>query len=257
MVITQTTYPSGYGTDRLTLSKLLAKHCPATVCEPEYRRRLELFLASKNGQLGIGDIQPRGTSDVSAASAANKSFHQLQTCSDSTEWCMAVDLVVAREGEGHTSWGVPVELVPVQGSADAKKWGLHANVGTPGNKGFESWHLQPIEVDGHTAWVKAGRNRPVAGYKLPKSSNETKQPTPAPLPTLRMTPPRTQQEKNHVALAQTILNKCSQNITVDGWFGSQTDKAVRNVQKYFGLTVDGIIGPKTWALLAAINVWNE
>ena len=36
---------------------------------------------------------------------------------------------------------------------------------------------------------------------------------------------------------------------VDGSFGSATDKAVRAYQKDKGLSVDGIVGPKTWAML--------
>lgn len=35
----------------------------------------------------------------------------------------------------------------------------------------------------------------------------------------------------------------------DGVFGRATDSAVRNVQKFFGLKVDGIVGEKTWPCL--------
>lgn len=36
---------------------------------------------------------------------------------------------------------------------------------------------------------------------------------------------------------------------VDGDFGPQTATAVKAVQKFFGLTQDGIIGPRTWSFL--------
>ncbi|MGG2027229.1 peptidoglycan-binding domain-containing protein [Gottfriedia sp. S16(2024)] len=38
-------------------------------------------------------------------------------------------------------------------------------------------------------------------------------------------------------------------MTADGIFGPITDRAVRNFQKKNGLTVDGKVGPKTWAKL--------
>ena len=44
---------------------------------------------------------------------------------------------------------------------------------------------------------------------------------------------------------QTKLNKVGYNLTVDGSFGSATEKAVKEFQKKYGLTVDGIVGPNT------------
>lgn len=39
------------------------------------------------------------------------------------------------------------------------------------------------------------------------------------------------------------------NLIADGIFGSITDEAVRDFQQAHALTVDGIVGPKTWAAL--------
>ncbi|MDR0858353.1 MAG: peptidoglycan-binding protein, partial [Oscillospiraceae bacterium] len=52
-----------------------------------------------------------------------------------------------------------------------------------------------------------------------------------------------------VKVLQTALNKFGYKLEVDGSFGPLTDTAVRNYQKSFGLEVDGIVGPKTWAKL--------
>ena len=41
--------------------------------------------------------------------------------------------------------------------------------------------------------------------------------------------------------------------TVDGVFGTKTANAVRAFQRENGLVVDGIIGPKTWAVLSSIE----
>lgn len=45
-------------------------------------------------------------------------------------------------------------------------------------------------------------------------------------------------------------------ITTDGIFGPNTEKAVKKFQKENNLTVDGIVGPKTWAAMAAATTDN-
>lgn len=50
---------------------------------------------------------------------------------------------------------------------------------------------------------------------------------------------------------QGLCQAClpDQKIVIDGSFGASTDAAVRAVQKSHGLAVDGVVGPKTWAVL--------
>jgi len=68
--------------------------------------------------------------------------------------------------------------------------------------------------------------------------------------TLHQTAARNDQDPYTVTYLQDVLKfEASQRVTTDGWFGSQTELAVRNVQKFFGLTVDGWVGPKTWAVI--------
>ena len=43
-------------------------------------------------------------------------------------------------------------------------------------------------------------------------------------------------------------------LVIDGIFGLATEEAVQKFQKYYGLTVDGIVGIQTWAQLEAIDV---
>jgi hypothetical protein len=60
--------------------------------------------------------------------------------------------------------------------------------------------------------------------------------------------PRTVKKGNTgkaVKVVQSILG----GLTIDGKFGTKTDAAVRAYQKRQGLTVDGIVGPKTWSVM--------
>ena len=52
-----------------------------------------------------------------------------------------------------------------------------------------------------------------------------------------------------IKLLQHRLNLVGSQLTVDGIWGVATDQAVRNYQYKAGLTVDGIVGPKTQAAL--------
>ena len=61
-----------------------------------------------------------------------------------------------------------------------------------------------------------------------------------------------------VRFLQQRLNEFGAEIGVDGSFGNQTDRAVRNFQTDHGLTVDGIVGPKTMAALQrTVNKHHE
>lgn len=49
---------------------------------------------------------------------------------------------------------------------------------------------------------------------------------------------------------QALLNeKAGQGLTVDGDFGEATDRAVRNVERFCGIPVNGQVGSETWGVL--------
>lgn len=48
---------------------------------------------------------------------------------------------------------------------------------------------------------------------------------------------------------QTMLVRLGHTLTVDGIFGPDTEKAVMTLQKKAGVAADGVVGPKTRAVL--------
>ncbi len=54
-----------------------------------------------------------------------------------------------------------------------------------------------------------------------------------------------------------ILHHAGGQIIVDGMFGRQTDARVQNVQEFFKLEVDGVVGPKTMGVIQYIAALNS
>ncbi len=173
-----TLYPIGYSRQLVTLEEMRRRYAPKF--ENESWRRIENYLVhAGKGALGIGSGWRSFQATTSAATRAGHSFHQTQTFVDGAKGCAAID-AVARNGNGVHRAPRTGEF-PAQGSQAARLWGVHCNVGTPGQRGWEPWHVQPVELDGWGRWVDNGRQRPRAGYSIPHGTTAP----PAPLP-----PPR-------------------------------------------------------------------
>lgn len=163
-----TLYPSGYNSTLLDIDALFVRH-HVDKMHPEFARRLRAWLISMGGEVGIGGSwRDSGTQpDKPGFAPEGRSFHQYQRFASGLIKFAAVDLV-RRDGPdaGDNHDPMPWHLAPVQGSEEAQRWGLHINVGVPGNG--ESWHLQPIEIDGWESWIAAGSPDPVANYPIPE-----------------------------------------------------------------------------------------
>lgn len=154
---------------------------------PEYVRRFIGWLHYKQGNVGAGGLaRTEQPNKPGFAPSLEQSFHWAgQKYADGVTGACAVDTVY-RDGPdpGDAHDGIPWTEVPIQGSPEAKRWGIHANVGVPGDG--ESWHIQPVEIDGHATWLRAGRPAPVPGYPIPAEHdpNATTEPEPEENPTM-------------------------------------------------------------------------
>lgn len=175
-----TLYPVYYQKTLVTMKRLRELH--EGHMHPEYARRLFNWIEAQDGRIGIGGGWRAGGTqkeDEPGFAPEGKSFHQDQPYNDGVVGSCAVDLVARNGSNIHRSpyWSE----VPVQGSQEAFKWGVHCNVGVPGNG--ESWHMQPVEIDGWGRWWDAGRPAPVRDYPIPNLHPELEDMKPLAVPT--------------------------------------------------------------------------
>lgn len=125
-----------------------------------------------------------------------------------------------------------------------------ARYGRPLRWGHRDWKSTACPGDPLYDWRRAGFPHPGGAVKPA--------PRPAPKPpaggggtckvNLRVL--RRGMSGGDVRSLQVLLQtKASQKIAADGVFGPATEQAVRNVQRFFRLPADGIVGAKTWPTL--------
>ena len=104
-------------------------------------------------------------------------------------------------------------------------------------------------ADALTMWTKC-RRKVLAGLVRRRKEERTLFLTPVTQPQTGNTDLLRKGDKgDDVKLLQHRLNLLGWQLTEDGIWGIKTDQAVRNYQYKAGLTVDGIVGPKTQAAL--------
>jgi hypothetical protein len=99
------------------------------------------------------------------------------------------------------------------------------------------------------AWLKAGM--PLEDVAPTPTPAPAPKPTPAPQPSIPSFPGTVQRgsKGDAVRQVQQRLRDRGWKIGVDGKFGPETDRIVRQFQAEKGLAVDGIAGPRTWDAL--------
>lgn len=222
-----TLYPHGYGTTMVDIDELFRRHHQDKM-HPEFARRLRTWLISKEGRIGIGGSW-RATQPAKPGFAPEgKSFHQSQTFSSGRVAFCAVDLVHVNPGKVHRSptWAE----VPKKGTAETSKWSLHCNVTN------EPWHIQPTEIDGWGSWDRGGR-KDFSAIHIASSIEQT----PILVFAYPGSPLRRGSKGDGVKLVQAVVGA-----TVDGDYGSATERRVKDWQAKNRLTADGVVGPVTW-----------
>jgi peptidoglycan hydrolase-like protein with peptidoglycan-binding domain len=221
------------------LDELFRKHHVLKM-HPEYARRLRVWLEAQGGRVGIGGSWRASQPAKPGFAPEGKSFHQSQTFQGGRTAFAAVDLVHVNPGGKHRSpkWSE----VPVQGTPDARKWGVHCNVAK------EPWHMQPVELDGFAGWIKNGRKELVLNYPIPGSELIVVEPEPsvAPGPAAVFAYPGLPIVRGSTNTVAVKLVQAVVGAKPDGDFGPATERRVKAWQKERSLRADGVVGPVTW-----------
>lgn len=159
----------------------------------------------------------------------------------------------------------PVSGVYQEGTLTAvKRFQEAAGLSADGIVGPATWNrlfpTPPAEAN------PPGTETSSTGNPLPGTPGQTGPGAPAPQPQPEAQPQPTPQPSTPTATSQPVLRPGMEGDAVkqlqqrlqslglysgpiDGLFGSQTESAVRQAQRTNNLTVDGIVGPATWAVL--------
>ena len=260
--MSETLYPIFYGSRLVTFDVLEATFAPHM--HPEAWRRHANFIRHQGGKFGIGGgYRPAGTQPGKPGFAKEgKSFHQDQQFPSGIFYA-ALDYVVVNPGFVHRAplWNE----VPIQGQQLAFDYGIHMNVGSPGQPGSESWHGQPVELDGWQSWVNAGRPDIRMNYPIVLSAPRPQPPQPpvppVSVPTKEITvefSSRVLREGSvgaDVKFFQRQMNELAgAGLLLDGNFGAKTTTAVKNWQSFFKLVPDGILGATTQKSIIEVSL---
>lgn len=136
----------------------------------------------------------------------------------------------------------------LHGLRDAIEWLQRDGGAGPEVKGHRDGYATSCPGGPLYRWVQAGAPRP---GNQPPPPEQPKPPTPQPQTPawpgqyLKYRSPML--HSDDVRRWQQRLRDRGWQITVDGWYGQESDSVCRRFQADKGLTRDGVVGPATWA----------
>lgn len=234
-----TLYPIFYGTRLVTFDVLRNTFEPHM--HPEAARRGFNFILHHGGKFGVGGGRRTVQPVAPGFAPPGMTFHMDQPFPSGL--CYAAwDMVVVNPGYPHRA---PTKSeVPWQGTQLGLDYGFWMNVST------ESWHGQPVPLDGYMSWVNAGRPDLDYNYNIVISAPRPQPEQPPVPPTQPPTQGVTVQFNSRdlvegavgpdVKFFQRQLNEIAgQGLLLDGHYGAKTTQAVKNWQSFFKTTSDG------------------
>lgn len=182
---------------------------------------------------------------------------------------------VARPGVSYHEDGTPIvgavasDLIP----ADSVRWvqpylARFGLVSLAGSTPSEPWHVQLIELPrSRSTFNRNPSAYPVRRWILP---DDVGAPPVTPPPPVVVTPTPTPSKEFKVEATRSTVQSGSKGAMVkraqfacqllsgapalvDGDFGPMTSAAIKSLQSFCNLAADGIVGPKTWAILEGVN----
>lgn len=246
------TVPYQYGSARLTIEALRTKTTFARL-DPEFQRRLVAMFIAANGQVGLGtgwrdpvanDVEVRRRQAIRAAGG-----HAAPMQISTRTWHCATpaqgaDLV------GDLRWVAThcdAFRLRTFAAVNGEPWHV-ACVETPTRRNDgQQFHVPPFPLPSNvTPPVVPEVPHPSAGFPPfdPAHGQWSLWPL-ATKPTLRVGA-----RGDAVKYLQGVLKlKASQQVTVDGGFGQQTLRAVKNAQAFLRLPITGVVDARTWAVI--------
>ena len=181
--------------------------------------------------------------------------------------------VRAFDCRGYTYWCLLKFGIKIMGAGATSQWNDDSNWESKGtidtipedklvclfvNKGSKmehtgfGYHGETLECSNGVQHFKT-RNRKWTHWAIPKGLYSGESSIIPPVdPTVKLPTLRKGDKNSYVTLLQTMLMDRGYKLPkygADGSFGAETETAVKQFQRDWNLTVDGVVGPKTWELL--------